>query len=225
MRCLFALILLFAGLSTAQAAPQIVVDNLNYDFGEILQGEQVEQVFRFRNAGDQQLLLTNVRSSCGCTAALLSATRIDPGGIGELRTTFDSTSFKGAIQKTITVDTNDPQHPLVSFAVSGNVKPELLLQPERVNWQKVKADIPLNATVKIVNHSSQTISLQPPQVTALGVRADLSGQNLEPGEQVELHISAEFPIGKDRIRGYVIINSDYSKVPQLRVSVSARLAK
>lgn len=225
MRCLFVLFLLFASLSSVWAAPQIVAEDLKYDFGEILQGEQVEYVFRFRNGGDEVLQISNVRSSCGCTAALLSATRIAPGDMGELRTTFDSTRFKGGIHKTITIDTNDPQRQQVSFAVTGNVKAELLLQPERINFGKVKGDAPLTSTVILTNRGNTTINLTAPSVTNPALRGELSDLLLPPGKQVELKITAKFPAHKKRIGGYVIIATDYPKIPQLRVSVSARLAK
>lgn len=224
-RCLLVLLLLFCGATFVSAAPRIESERLNYGFGEILQGEQVEYVFRFRNTGDQVLQIGNVRSSCGCTAALLSTTRIAPGDMGELRTTFDSTRFKGAINKIVTIDTNDPQHPQVTFGLYGDVKAELLLQPERVNWGKVKQAVPLSSTVTISNRGSATINLQPPQVTSPAISAELRTLQLLPGEQVELNISAVFTEQKKRIGGYVIITTDYPNVPQLRVSVSARLAK
>lgn len=225
MRWFVVMLLLLGSLSPVWAAPQIAVENLNYNFGKILQGDQVEYVFRFRNTGDQVLQVGNVRSSCGCTAALLSATRIAPGDMGELRTTFDSTRFKGGIHKTVTIDTNDPQQSQVSFALSGDVKAELLIEPERVNWGKVKKDASLTATVKITNQGSKTVTLKNPKATNPAVRGELSALQLEPGAQVELQISAQLPEQKNRISGYVIVNTDYSKVPQIRVSVAARLAK
>ena len=94
-RWLLTLVLLCLSVTGAVAAPELSAERLNYDFGEIVQGAKVDHVFRFRNTGDQVLVVGNVRSSCGCTAALLTATRIAPGDMGELRATFDSTRFKG----------------------------------------------------------------------------------------------------------------------------------
>lgn len=224
-RCLIALFFVFSSILSASAAPQLVAERLNYGFGDIVQGEKVEYVFRFHNSGDQILEVGNVRSSCGCTAALLSATRIAPGDMGELKTTFDSTRFKGAINKTVSFDSNDPQLPQVSFALYGNVKVELLLQPDRVNWGKVKADVPLNSSVTIVNQGSVTINLQPPKVTSPAFSAELDALQILPGEKVTLQIAAKFPEQKKRLGGYVIIGTDYPSVPQLRVSVSARLSE
>ncbi len=41
----------------------ITWEKANYDFGEIFQGDKVEHTFRFTNAGDQALLITNVQVS------------------------------------------------------------------------------------------------------------------------------------------------------------------
>ncbi len=217
--------LLACGVSIGMAAPQLNVEKLNYDFGEVIQGGKVEYSFRFTNTGDEVLEIGNVRSSCGCTAALLSAKRIAPGDMGELKATFDSTRFRGAVSKVISMETNDPNLPLVSFNMYGDVKVELMLSPDRINWGTVKKTDPLNSQVTISNRGDQTITLQEPQSTNPAVSATLSALQLGPGQEVQLDIAANFPAEKSRLGGYVIIATDYPNVPQLRVSVSARLAK
>ena len=134
-------------------------------------------------------------------------------------------ALRGAIHKVISIDANDPAQPQVAFALSGNVKAELLLQPERVSWGKVKASEPLTETVKITNQGQATITLAAPQVTNPAISAELSALRLAPGDQAELQLRAKFPEQTKRIGGYVIIATDYPNVPQLRVSVSARLSE
>lgn len=217
------LMALFLSVSHVSAAPKLTVEGLNYDFGTIFQGEQVQQVFRFRNDGDELLTVGNVRSSCGCTAAILSASRIAPGNFGELRVTFDSTRFKGAIHKSVTIDTNDPAQPVVGFAMFGNVKAELVMQPERIKWGRVKAGTLLSDTIIIENHGKTAVRLVSPTATIPDVTAELSDTLLAPGETVELHVKATYPAQKKRLRGYIIIATDYRQVPQLRIPFSARL--
>ena len=53
------------------------------------------------------LKVDRVRSSCGCTAALSSAQSLNPGETGEIQATFDSTRFRGQIEKTLYLYTND----------------------------------------------------------------------------------------------------------------------
>lgn len=219
------LMFLFFAAPHAFAAPKLTAERLNYDFGTIFQGEKVQQIFRFRNDGDELLTVGNVRSSCGCTAAILSASRIAPGSFGELRVTFDSARFKGAIHKMVSIDSNDPEQPELTFAISGNVKAELVMQPERIKWGRVRGGTVLTKTIIVENHGKAVVHLSAPTTTVAGVSAELSGEQLAPGETLELHVKVTYPEGKKRLRGYVLIATDYQPVPQLRISFSARLGE
>ncbi|SDZ85170.1 P pilus assembly protein, chaperone PapD [Desulfuromusa kysingii] len=222
----YCLLLLLLLLSTPVfAAPELVVEGLNHDFGEIKQGGEVAHTFRFRNAGDEILNISNLHSSCGCTAALLTTRKLAPGAIGELQLIFNSQGFRGEVQKMVTFETNDPKHPAITFNLRGKVKAELFLQPERINWGLVKKGATLQTEVEIVNRSKQSITLQQPQITSDQIYAELSARIIAPGEQVRLTVSAKFPDGKKRLAGYVVINSDFTTLPQLKIPVSARLSQ
>ena len=218
---LLVLLLLFPGL--LWSAPLLIADQQEHDFGEIIQGDKVQYVFRFQNAGDELLEIGQLRTSCGCTAALLSTRRVDPGTIGELEVVFESQGFRGEIQKNVTFETNDPLHQSVTFSLRGSIKVELFSEPPRVNWGAVAETGPLVAELAIVNLSKRRVKLQAPRATLEGVNAELASQELAPGGQTELRVTAEFPMGKHRLSGYVIVDTDFSPVPQLKIPFSARL--
>ncbi|MDX2480900.1 MAG: DUF1573 domain-containing protein [Desulfuromusa sp.] len=225
MRCYLVLLLWLFFAGSVFAAPALVVERLNHDFGEIVQGAEATHTFRFHNAGDQVLEISRVRSSCGCTAALLTTRRLAPGSMGELRLTFNSQGFRGDVQKMVTFETNDPKHNAVNFSLRAKVKTELFLQPQRINWGVVNENSPLQAELEIINDSTHTITFQPPQITSSGIHAELFPLTIAAGDKARLKVSAEFPAGKKRLAGYVIVNSDFSNVPQLKVPVSARLTQ
>jgi len=222
--CLILLLLLFSA-TFAFAAPALIVEGLQYDFGEIAQGAEISHTFRFHNAGDQILNISRLRSSCGCTAALLTTRKLVPGSMGELQLKFNSQGFRGDVQKMVTFETDDPNHSAVTFSLRGKVKAELFLQPERINWGVVKKGVGLHAEIFIINDSAQSITLQEPEVTTNGIIAELSPLIIAAGERAHLKVSAEFPAEKKRLAGYIIINSDFDHLPQLRIPVSARLSQ
>ena len=221
---LASLMLLFSTVGTVFAAPALVVEQLEHDFGEVIQGNRVEYSFRFQNASDQALEVSRLRSSCGCTAALLSTQRLSPGMLGELKVTFDSQGFRGQIQKMVTFETNDPKHPAVTFSLRGRVKAELYLNPERVNWGRVPRETPLSAVVEIVNDSAAMIILQQPEVTSSDIQAELSSRNLPAGQKVKLKITGKLSEKQKHLAGYVILRSNFSSDLQLKLPVSARLS-
>lgn len=122
-----AISLLFCGFVPAPGAgvPRVEFESRELDFGEIDQGERVTDTLRFKNVGDDTLVIEKVRTSCGCTAAVVSSKRIAPKEIGEIRVTFNSGRFKGKVGKRVYVYSNDPDNPTVHLTVSANVIPEI----------------------------------------------------------------------------------------------------
>jgi len=86
--------------------PVIEFDKKEHDFGEIEARTQVETVFKYKNTGDAPLVITNIKSSCGCTVPKdWSRTPLAPGGEGEFTVKFNG-SGTNKVSKTITVTAN-----------------------------------------------------------------------------------------------------------------------
>lgn len=85
--------------------PVMNFDEDQFDFGEIVQGTHVEHMFTFVNSGDAPLVITNARSSCGCTVPEYTREPVAPGERGELLVKFDG-SGRGTVNKNITLTTN-----------------------------------------------------------------------------------------------------------------------
>jgi hypothetical protein len=70
----------------------------SYDFGTVSEGNVVEHRFQFTNTGTVPLLISNARSTCGCTIPEWPREPIPPGGVGEIPVRFD-TKNKTALQR------------------------------------------------------------------------------------------------------------------------------
>lgn len=81
------------------------------DFGEITQGDKVEYTFEFENVGNEPLILSDVRTTCGCTAPEWPKEPIAPGGSAKLRVVFNSAGKMGMQNKVITVMSNAVNSP------------------------------------------------------------------------------------------------------------------
>jgi hypothetical protein len=94
--------------STAkQNGPKIMFDKQTHDFGDIFQGDKVEETFRFTNAGTEPLIITNVQVTCGCTTPKgWPRDPIPPGAKGELTVAFNSAGKMGKQNKVVTVVSN-----------------------------------------------------------------------------------------------------------------------
>ena len=102
-------------------APVAAFSEKAYDFGEMVQGEKKEHTFSLKNSGKSELIIRNVRSSCGCTAVAPSKKVIAAGETVPIKVTFDSRGKRGRQSKSITVITNDPKNPTTTLRISCNI--------------------------------------------------------------------------------------------------------
>lgn len=86
--------------------PVIEFDKEIHDFGKLIAGEKAVYSFKFTNTGTDDLVISQVNSSCGCTVPNYPREAIKPGEGGVIKVTFDSSSRKGMQNKTITIVSN-----------------------------------------------------------------------------------------------------------------------
>ncbi|GAB4290320.1 MAG: hypothetical protein Kow0098_08830 [Ignavibacteriaceae bacterium] len=101
--------------------PAIYFSETQHNFGKVPEGTIVDYTFNFKNNGEGTLQITDIKTSCGCTAALVSAETVEPGKEGTLRVELDTTNRLGKMSRTVTVYTNDPKEPYKVLTVYAEV--------------------------------------------------------------------------------------------------------
>ena len=90
----------------AKKIPVMSFDKSEHDFGQIVQGTPQETIFTFTNTGDAPLIITDAKSSCGCTVPQYPKNKpIAPGASGEMVVKFNGAG-QNQVTKTITVTAN-----------------------------------------------------------------------------------------------------------------------
>ena len=89
------------------------------DYGTIEKGADGIRVFEFTNTGDAPLIISKVKSTCGCTVPKKPEGPIMPGATGEIQVKYDTKRVM-PIRKTITVLSN-ADTPTVALKIKGNV--------------------------------------------------------------------------------------------------------
>jgi len=100
-------------------APEINFSKSVHDYGTVYKEGDGTCEFQFTNTGKEPLVISNVRSSCGCTVPKWTREPILPGQAGTINVKYD-TKRLGAINKTITVLSN-AKTPSVVLRIKGNV--------------------------------------------------------------------------------------------------------
>ncbi|MEL6142521.1 MAG: DUF1573 domain-containing protein, partial [Bacteroidota bacterium] len=78
----------------------------SYNFGTVKAGELINRDFSFVNTGKVPLLITDARSTCGCTVADWPKDAVQPGERGNISVVFDTKNKKGNQNKAITITAN-----------------------------------------------------------------------------------------------------------------------
>lgn len=87
------------------------------DYGTIEKGADGLRVFEFTNTGNAPLIISNAKSTCGCTVPNWPKEPIMPGQSGEIKVKYD-TKRVNPIRKTITVSSN-ADTPTVALKIKG----------------------------------------------------------------------------------------------------------
>lgn len=92
-------------------ATTLTIEQSIYDFGKVDEGQIVTHVYTFSNTGDQPLILSDVKGSCGCTVPQWPREPLLPGETASITVEFNSKHKPGLRNQrvTITANTNPPQ--------------------------------------------------------------------------------------------------------------------
>ncbi|MDD7915972.1 DUF1573 domain-containing protein [Polaribacter ponticola] len=93
-------------LEIKKGTASISVDNNEYDFGTVNEGDIVEKTFLVTNSGKTDLVITDARVTCGCTVPAWPKAPIKPGETKEVKVKFNTASKRNRQRKNITLITN-----------------------------------------------------------------------------------------------------------------------
>ncbi len=179
MRCILAVLLNLAPAIEAECAepvsaaplalaadpsgPRVVVDREEHDFGAIDVDVTGRHDFVFTNAGDQPLVLTRGRSTCGCCtcvcAVRLPERPIAPGGSARLTLEWTSKLYVGPFRQTATIGTNDPDRPEVTLRVAGRFKGPVGVVPSLVRLSGISPGESFTTEVRLVNYLPEPLRI------------------------------------------------------------------
>lgn len=91
--------------TAVQAGAKIEFSKETHDYGNIKYDGEPYCSFEFKNTGDQPLIISNAKGSCGCTVPEWPKEPIAPGAKGSIRVKYD-TKRPGPINKSVTINSN-----------------------------------------------------------------------------------------------------------------------
>ncbi len=97
----------------------ILFNEQEHNFGSLGYKKAMEYGFEFSNPGKTPLVISDVKTSCGCTVASWTKEPVKPGKSGTIKVRYDA-AFPGVFQKEITVFYNGFGSPVI-LKIKGEV--------------------------------------------------------------------------------------------------------
>ena len=91
--------------ATNATQAEITFEKLEHDYGEVPQGGNGVTEFKYTKTGKVPLILSKVRSSCGCTVPSWSKEPLMPGQSASITVKYNTNNV-GVINKNVTVESN-----------------------------------------------------------------------------------------------------------------------
>ncbi len=129
-KVLFTLTLMIAALSTAntfaqeqavESGAKIKFEKETHDYGTVKQYGDGSCEFEFKNTGNEPLMISNAKGSCGCTVPEWPREPIAPGKTGVIKVKYD-TKRVGPFGKSVTLQSNAVNTPTKTIRIKGKVE-------------------------------------------------------------------------------------------------------
>ena len=225
-------------VNAQNAKPVMKFDSKVHDFGTFKEEDgKLAYSFEFVNAGNQPIIINQVRSSCGCTSPDWSKQPVAPGKKGFIKATFDPKNRPGPFNKSITITANT--NPAITILrIKGNVIARektvadlfprimngLRLRNNHLSLTKVRNTEVKRGEMEVYNDSNEPITIGFKRMPA-HIKIKMEPATLQPKKKGK--IVAYYDASKKNDWGFVV---DYMDLlvnqkhrPGQRLTVSANI--
>ncbi len=227
MRVSFVLVALIVASVTSEipnAQAQLkVLEGNEISIGKIYQtGQNIHRMITVVNSGNEKITINHVSTSCGCTAAVISDSSLDPGQQAQIKIEFNPVGYIGDVTKYIYISNSSPKSQLITVKMTGYVAYALQPTPNYAMFAATKVGSADSSTISLSNTSTDTILITNVEVPDSEITYRLEKKVLSPGEYTDLHLYLDLKEVKE-ISGFITILSSSNLQPVLKVRVFSQV--
>ncbi len=204
------------------ASPRIACEVPTLDFGTRDSSEIVEHIFKLKNTGDSDLVITAIRPACGCTAAELTNSTIPPGESANLAAKLTLAGRSGDIHKTILIESNDPANPAFQLAMQGKIVTEVAVVPPVLTLRQSAPGQPASGAVQITS-TGKPFRITQAESSDLSVR--VRSTPMQDGVSHQITASLEKIPASDPQPFLIMLQTDNPRVPTIDIPATVVLMK
>lgn len=190
-----------------KAPPGVYFEQDVYECGNVLVDQVYHYTFNVRNNSNNEVLITKLQTSCGCTAAKPESDKIPAGGSTAINVSIDTKARPGTFLGQIAVQTDNAEYPLVTTQIKAEVRFEkgsIRSAPSGIDFGEVVAGTASKRTLVVVrsgqdplNFVSASTEMPGITVTRVAKKVILTAKAAD-SEELEVLLSDKMPLGEFR---------------------------
>ena len=204
-------------------APKISFDEQIHDFGVVSREDLPHHRFTFNNMGQADLVISEVDSSCGCTAALLSAETIPPGGRGEIDVSFNPQGRRGKQKQTVSVYSNAENEPIAQLTVKGTVMAAVDVSPDRVLFGSVNNQQATTKRLRVLDSGEGTLKITHIETSSPFLTTEVGPVHLGKVINYDVKVTLQSGVRMGKFQETLTIHTNNELQPRLRVSIEGNV--
>lgn len=102
---------------------KITFEETIFSFGDVEEGTKIKHSFSYTNTGKSPLIISDIRTTCGCTVTAWDKKPLKIGQSEQIEVTFDTNNKVGRQHKVLVILTN-AKKALIYLEMQGNILPK-----------------------------------------------------------------------------------------------------
>lgn len=213
------------------ALPLVEIPAEYYEMGLVQNHTTTTQQMKVYNRGEGKLAINRVSTSCGCTVGVMRAMEIPPGGEAIMDITFDPSKVSGfQATRVLTIHSNDPRQPRLSFSVITHIEQEFDLLPDAIDFGDVSTGEAASASAVIRQIQKAPFNIGQVSVNASGIRPEVTVTPVPQGDwkdpaKAEYEVTAALPAtsAAGAFNGNIVVNTDLPRFRTISIPYKGRI--
>jgi hypothetical protein len=215
----FVMTFIVTGIAFSQ--PKLSLDKPEVDLGNMYGGEKKKGKIVLKNIGNDTLRIISVQPTCGCTAVKQPKAFLLPGESDVAEFEFNSTGYRGKVEKHVNINTNDPTSQFITVKLLAEVKE--ILQPisgsNMLFMNNITIGKPITQIMAVKNVSGSPIAIQGDSVSSASISINMEKKTLQPDDTLNIQVTVvPNKPGYSNEHFYIITNHKIQPFVEIRVT-------
>lgn len=226
--CTLLIALGFVSLNATTASAQTWAEKMfkerSHDFRIVGRGTKSEFHFEFTNLYEEDVHVSAVRTSCGCTTPTVTKDTVKTYEKSAVVATFNTSTFIGQKSATLTVVFDRPTYAEVQLKVSGFIRTDITFDPPEVSFGEMGAGESGEREVVITHTGNSNWEIVDVRSHCSNLKARLSPVQRMPGMvRYRMVVKMDDKMAEGEIRERLTLISNDRSFPTTEMAISGTI--